>query len=55
MFRARALGGEPHGDAHETSEAAWVALADLRGLPIESHTRIWITEALCSDPVPHLG
>ena len=29
LFRARAVGGEPHADAHEASEAAWVAVADL--------------------------
>jgi 8-oxo-dGTP diphosphatase len=55
LFRARAVGGEPHGDAHETSEAAWVAVADLRGLPIEPAVRFWITEALASESSPHLG
>jgi 8-oxo-dGTP pyrophosphatase MutT (NUDIX family) len=55
LFRARAVGGEPHGDAHETSEAAWVAVADLRGLRIEPHARTWITEALSCDSFPHLG
>jgi ADP-ribose pyrophosphatase YjhB (NUDIX family) len=55
MFRARALGGEPHGDAHGTSEAAYVAVADLRRLPVEPHARAWIPEALSFDAVPHLG
>jgi 8-oxo-dGTP diphosphatase len=55
LFRARAVGGEPHGDARETSEAAWVGVADLAGLPIEPPVRIWITEALSSDASPHLG
>jgi hypothetical protein len=51
----RAVEGDPHGDAHETSEAAWVAVADLSGLPVEPPVRIWITEALSSDFSPHLG
>ena len=55
LFRARAVGGEPHADAHEASEAAWVAVADLPRLPIEPPVRIWITEALSSDASPHLG
>jgi ADP-ribose pyrophosphatase YjhB (NUDIX family) len=55
LFRARAVGGDPHGDADETSQAAWVALSDLRGLPIEPPVRDWITEALASDSLPHLG
>src|SRR4051812_25498343 len=33
LFRARSIGGEPRGDGRETSEAAWVAFADLRTLP----------------------
>jgi 8-oxo-dGTP diphosphatase len=29
VFRARALGGAPHGDMHKTSDAAWVTPADV--------------------------
>jgi 8-oxo-dGTP pyrophosphatase MutT (NUDIX family) len=35
LFRARAVGGVPRGDQRETSAAAWVPVADLRGLSIE--------------------
>src|SRR4051812_28835738 len=49
LFRATAIGGVPHGDLHETSEAAWVAVADLPGLPMEPHERIWIERALAGD------
>src|SRR4051794_3342258 len=35
LFRARAVGGVPGGDLHETSEAAWVAPTDLPGLSME--------------------
>jgi 8-oxo-dGTP diphosphatase len=55
LFHARAVGGAPHRDARETSEAAWVAVADLRGLPMEPAVGSWITEALSFDPLPHLG
>jgi ADP-ribose pyrophosphatase YjhB (NUDIX family) len=55
MFRARAVGGRLSGDGHETSEAAWVALADIPGLPVEPPIRMWITEALCADEPPRLG
>jgi 8-oxo-dGTP diphosphatase len=55
VFRARFLGGEPHGDGHETSDAAWVAVRDLPALPMEPAIRVWITEALSCDPAPHLG
>jgi 8-oxo-dGTP diphosphatase len=53
LFRARALGGTPHGDRHETSEAAWVPLADLRDLAIEPHVRVWIEHALAVEDPPH--
>jgi 8-oxo-dGTP diphosphatase len=46
LFRARALGGVPHGDSHETSEAAWVALADVKELAIAPTMRAWIEQAL---------
>jgi 8-oxo-dGTP diphosphatase len=55
LFRARSLGGVPHGDLHETSEAAWVALADLPGLAIEPPVRQWIIEALDVGAPPYLG
>jgi 8-oxo-dGTP diphosphatase len=53
IFHATAVGGVPHGDLHETSEAAWVAVSELPGLPIESHERIWIERALVPDAPPH--
>jgi 8-oxo-dGTP pyrophosphatase MutT (NUDIX family) len=55
LFRARALGGVPRGDLHETSEAAWVAQADLQGLPMEASARIWIDQALAIGDPPYLG
>jgi 8-oxo-dGTP diphosphatase len=55
LFRARSLGGVPRGDQHETSDAAWVALADLPGLRIEPPVRQWIIEALDVGAPPYLG
>jgi 8-oxo-dGTP diphosphatase len=55
LFRARAVGGSPRGDRHETSEAAWVAPADLPGLPMESPIRIWVARALAVGEPAHLG
>jgi 8-oxo-dGTP diphosphatase len=55
VFRARALGGVPHGDLHETSEAAWVALADLGTLVIAPPMRTWIEQALDLNAAPYLG
>lgn len=55
LFRARAVGGVPRGDLHETSEAAWVAPADLPGLSMEPPVRLWIEHALALDGPPHLG
>ena len=55
LFRARALGGIPRGDLHETSEAAWVAPMDLPGLRIEPASRIWIDQALSIGDPPYLG
>jgi len=55
LFRARALGGIPHGDLHETSEAAWVAPMDLPGLPMEPAARSWIDRALSIGDPPYLG
>jgi 8-oxo-dGTP diphosphatase len=55
LFRARALGGIPHGDLHETSEAAWVAPMDLPEHPMELAARIWIDEALSMGDPPYLG
>ena len=52
LFRARAVGGVPRGDLHETSEAAWVAVAELPRLPIPAPVRAWIAEALANDDVP---
>jgi 8-oxo-dGTP diphosphatase len=55
LLRARALEGIPHGDLHETSEAAWVALVDLPELPMEPAARLWIREAVSVGDPPHLG
>jgi 8-oxo-dGTP diphosphatase len=55
VFRARALGGTPRGDQYETSEAAWVAVADLAGMPIPAPIRIWIAHALAAGEPPYLG
>jgi 8-oxo-dGTP diphosphatase len=52
LFRARAVGGVPRGDRHETSEAAWVAVAELSRLPIWAPARAWIAEALANDDAP---
>jgi len=52
VFRARALGGAPHADMRETSEAAWVAVADLAALPVGPPMRDWIAEVLANDDVP---
>jgi len=55
LFRARAVGGVPHGDLEETSAAAWVDVAELPGLFVEPPVRIWIAHALSADGQPHLG
>jgi 8-oxo-dGTP pyrophosphatase MutT (NUDIX family) len=55
VFRARPVGGVPHGDLQETSEAAWVAVADVPGLPMEPCTRHWIDQALAPDESTYLG
>jgi len=55
LFRGRATGGSPHGDQHETIEAAWVPVADLPGMPIEPPERFWIAQALAIGGPPHLG
>jgi 8-oxo-dGTP diphosphatase len=55
VFRARWLGGVPRGDCRETSDAAWVALADLPTLPLAPAVRPWIDQALTVDEPPFLG
>lgn len=55
LFHARAIGGMPRGDMHETDEAAWVALADLPALPVAPPNRIWIDQALAQGEPPYLG
>jgi 8-oxo-dGTP pyrophosphatase MutT (NUDIX family) len=55
LFRARALGGIPHGDLHETSEAAWVAPMELPRLPVEPAAQFWIDQALSVGDPPYLG
>ena len=55
VLRAEALGGLPRGDLRETSEAAWVAVAQLPGLCMEAPVRAWIAQALAEDESAHLG
>jgi 8-oxo-dGTP diphosphatase len=55
LFRARSLGGVPHGDHRETSDAAWIAVADMREMPIEPSARRPIAEALALGEPPYLG
>ena len=55
VFRARTIGGAPHADLHETSEAAWVAVADLPQLLIEPPIRIWIAAALALEDAPRIA
>ena len=52
LFRARAVGGVPHGDRHETSDAAWIPLADLPALPVAPPVRIMIPKPSPSTPRP---
>jgi 8-oxo-dGTP diphosphatase len=55
LFRARPVGGVPHGDRRETSEAAWVPLPDLPGLRMDPPVRSWVTQALAVGEPPFLG
>jgi 8-oxo-dGTP pyrophosphatase MutT (NUDIX family) len=55
LFRARAVGGSPRGDMQETSDAAWVAVADLRSLQIRPPVRAWIERVLAEESTPYLG
>jgi 8-oxo-dGTP diphosphatase len=55
LFRARVRGGTLHGDQHETSDAAWVPVADIAGLPMEPPMRRWVAHALAGGEPPHLG
>jgi ADP-ribose pyrophosphatase YjhB (NUDIX family) len=55
LFRAQWLAGVQRGDGHETSEAAWVAAADLHQLDIEPPIRAWIAAALADEDAPYLG
>ncbi|MGK5170805.1 NUDIX hydrolase [Geodermatophilus sp. CPCC 205761] len=55
IFRGSAVGGVPRGDQHETSEAAWVQVADLPGLPIEPPVRLWIAQAISVGEPVYLG
>ena len=55
VFHARAVAGTPHGDAHETSEAAWVELSRLPELAIEPPIDQWIARALSGDGTPRLA
>jgi 8-oxo-dGTP diphosphatase len=55
LLRARAVGGAPRGDQRATSEAAWVAVADLAGLPMDPPSRLRVAEAIAVGEPPLLG
>jgi 8-oxo-dGTP diphosphatase len=55
LLVARAVGGAPHGDLRGTSEAGWVAVADLAGLAMEPSDRVRVAAALAVGEPPHLG
>jgi 8-oxo-dGTP diphosphatase len=55
LFRAQAVGGSPRGDLSETSEAAWVAPADVPALLMEPPIRDRVVRALAVGQPPHLG
>jgi 8-oxo-dGTP diphosphatase len=55
VFRARVVRGAPRPDLSETSEAAWVATAELAELPMERPVRLWINAALDDAERPYLG
>jgi 8-oxo-dGTP diphosphatase len=54
LFRARCLGGVPRGDHKETSDAAWVPVADLAGLAMEPPVRMWVAQAIAVGEPPPL-
>ena len=54
LFRARALGGLPHGDRPETSEAAWGPESEIARLPMEPPVRLWVAQALAVGEPPFL-
>lgn len=54
VFSARPTGGVPHEDMVETSEAGWMAVADLARLPIGPAARRWIAAGLASGNGPRL-
>jgi 8-oxo-dGTP diphosphatase len=54
LFRARWLGGVPRGDQHETSDAAWVLVADIAALPMEPPIRSWVARAVAVGEPPVL-
>jgi 8-oxo-dGTP diphosphatase len=55
LFQARAVGGVPRGNLHETSDADWVAVADLQKLPMEPSVRFWVAHAIAVGDPPYLG
>jgi 8-oxo-dGTP diphosphatase len=55
LFRARSLGGVPHGIPPATSDAAWIAVGDLPELEVEPSARRPIAEALALGEPPYLG
>ena len=55
VFRARVVGGVPHPDLDETSEAAWIATGELTDFPMEPPVRLWLSAALDDAVPPYLG
>jgi ADP-ribose pyrophosphatase YjhB (NUDIX family) len=55
LLHARAVGGSAHGDLRGTSEAAWVAVADIAGLPMSASGRRTVAQALAVGDPPFLG
>jgi 8-oxo-dGTP pyrophosphatase MutT (NUDIX family) len=55
LFRARCLGGVPRGDQHETTDAAWVTVADLADLPMLPPMQRWVAQALAVGEPPFIG
>jgi 8-oxo-dGTP diphosphatase len=53
-LHARAVGGRPVPDQHETIDAAWFEPADVAGLVVEPGADRWITWALSGALEPHL-
>ncbi|MGY1618443.1 NUDIX hydrolase [Geodermatophilus sp. SYSU D00691] len=49
VVRGELVDGEPRGDRRETSDAAWVDVADVPGLPMEVPVREWVRQGLLGE------